>query len=99
MKTNSNITPCNSTKLSAISFASVGANADSSADGFYADAIKSYIRKGVVKRTDLDAPLTFDSVNPNFEARIFWAFASEKLSFFTKLSVVFCLLRDIRLRR
>ena len=46
---------------------------------FYADAIKRYIRKGVVRRASFDAPLTFYSVNPNFEFRFFLAFVWENI--------------------
>ncbi len=58
-------------KFTSIVVTAVDANAGSGLGGFYADAIKSYVRKGVVKRTNLDAPVTFDSVSPNFEARVF----------------------------
>ena len=58
-------------KFNVISVAAVDANAGSGPDGFYADAIKSYIRKGAVKRTNLDAPVTFDIVAPNYEVRVF----------------------------
>ncbi len=59
------------TKFNSILVTAVDANAGSSTGGFYADAIKSYVRKGVVKLNNLDTPLTFDSVNPNFEAKTF----------------------------
>ena len=58
-------------KFNSVIVTAVDANAGSSPGGFYADAIKSYVRKGAVKRTNLDAPVTFDSVNPNFEAKVF----------------------------
>ena len=58
-------------KFNTISVAAVDADAGSSTRGFYADAIKSYVRKGAVKRTNLDAATTADSVAPNYEVLVF----------------------------
>lgn len=58
-------------KFNSILVTAVDANVGSGPGGFYADAIKSYIRKGVLKRANLDAPVTFDIVDPNFEAKVF----------------------------
>lgn len=49
----------------------VDAAAGTATWGFYADAIKSYLRKGAPKLTMLDAASKPDAVDPNYEVRIF----------------------------
>lgn len=62
-------------KITAASIANVDANAGTEVGGLYADAIKSYVRKGpvpAVKKTNLDAPTTnVDTLAPNYEVRVF----------------------------
>lgn len=48
--------------LGAVSVAAVSETAGTSVGGFYADAIKSYVRKGVVKLANLDAAGIADAV-------------------------------------
>lgn len=54
-----------------VNVAAVDANAGTSVSGFYADAIKSYIRKGVKNLASLDAALIADSVAPNYQVQLF----------------------------
>jgi cyclophilin family peptidyl-prolyl cis-trans isomerase len=58
-------------KINVVSVAAVDANPGSEVGGFYADAIKSYVRKGVVKKTNLDAAAIADTVLPNYQVQVF----------------------------
>ncbi len=60
-------------KFGAISIGSVDAIAGSEGGGFYADAIKSYLRKTLppVKLTGLDATGAFDVLSPNYHLQLF----------------------------
>jgi cyclophilin family peptidyl-prolyl cis-trans isomerase len=60
-------------KMTVVNVAAVDANAGTELGGFYADAIKSYVRKGpvLVKKTNLDAAAVADSELPNYEVRVF----------------------------
>ncbi len=60
-------------KFGAISVGSVDALAGSAGGGFYADAIKSYLRKALpaVKLSNLDAATTGDVLSPNYQVQVF----------------------------
>ncbi len=57
--------------INSVSVSAVDADAGSTKGGFYADAIKSYVRKGVVTLKNLDSAAKADSVDPNYEVQIF----------------------------
>ena len=62
-------------QIAKISVAGVNGASGSGLFGFYADVIKSYVRKGGPKLSNLDAPApdpgAYDPVAPNYEVRVF----------------------------